>query len=60
MTANGITIIERQFMDTLIRNSKRIADALDKANELKAAEIAAQKETAEKLDALIEAVKYLR
>ena len=30
MTTNGMTAIEKDFMQSLIRNSKKIADALDR------------------------------
>lgn len=57
MTTNGMTVIEKQFMETLIRSSNRMAAALEKANELKEKELEMKKEQA---DALIEAVKWLK
>jgi hypothetical protein len=60
MTTNGMTVIEKQFMETMIRNSGRIADALEEANKLKREELEAREKEREQTAALIEALKWLK
>ncbi len=60
MTTNGMTVIEKQFMDTLITNSRRIADALEEANRLKREELDAREKEREQMASLVEALKWLK
>ncbi len=60
MVTNGITVIEKQFMETLIKNSRRIADALEEANNLKRMELESEEKNREQMAALIEALKWLK
>lgn len=59
MTTNGMTIIEKQFMETMMRNTNRIADALEETNKLKQQELEARKEDRKLMQNLIEAIDGL-
>ncbi len=60
MTTNGMTVIEKQFMETLMNGVRRIADALEKANKLKREELDSREKDREQMAALIEALKWLK
>ena len=60
MTTNGMTVIEKQFMETLMKGIRRIADALEEANKLKREELDAREKDREQMAALIEALKWLK
>ena len=60
MTTNGLTVIEKQFMETLMKGVRRIADALEEANKLKREELEAREIDREQMAALIEALKWLK
>ena len=60
MTTNGMTVIEKQFMETLMTSVRRIAEALEKANKLKREELDGREKDREQMAALIEALKWLK
>lgn len=59
MMTNGMTVIEKQFMESVIRNSKRIADALEEANALKREELAARKKEQDIMTDLVASINRL-
>lgn len=59
MMTNGMTVIEKQFMESVIRNSKRIADALEEANALKREELAARKKEQDIMADLVTSINRL-
>lgn len=56
---NGMTVIEKQYMESVIRNSKRIADALEEANALKREELAARKKEQDIMTDLVASINRL-
>ena len=60
MTTNGMTVIEKQFMETLMKGIRRIADALEEANKLKREELDAREKDREQMTALVDALKWLK
>lgn len=58
MTTNGLAVIEKQFMDTVIRCIRKIADALEESNNLRKEELAEKAKVQEKLDDIIYIVKH--
>lgn len=59
MMTNGMTVIEKQYMESVIRNSKRIADALEEANALKREELAARKKEQDIMTDLVASINRL-
>ncbi len=60
MTTNGLTVIEKQFMETVMKGIRRIADALEDANKLRREEIDARKKDREQMATLVEAFKQFK
>ena len=60
MTTNGMTVIEKQFMETVMKGIRRIADALEDANKLRREEIDARKKDREQMAILVEAFKQFK
>lgn len=59
MMTNGMTVIEKQFMESVIRNSKRIADALEEANALKREELETRKKEQDIMADLVASINRL-
>lgn len=55
-----MTVIEKQFMETVMKGIRRIADALEDANKLRREEIDARKKDREQMAILVEAFKQFK